>query len=60
MENVRDKVRQSLTEYFNVFDTENRGNRISREIVAGLAGFLEDLIVNIVKQINTEEGKKDG
>ena len=45
---VKDLVRGELGSWMNAFDSENRGNRLSKELIAGLGGHFEDFIVQFI------------
>lgn len=50
-EKLRLLVQEKLRTFMYEFDAENRGNRLSKEIIAGLGGFLENLMVDFAKEI---------
>ena len=60
---VLELVRARLKSFMNDFDAANRGNRLSRELIAGLGGFLENFIVGIILSVREKEeneNKGDG
>jgi len=56
---LRPVVQKKLRKFIQEFDISNRGNRLSKELIAGLAGFLEEFIVKIYYEIASEV-KDDG
>jgi len=48
-------AQKRLRTYLQNFDAENRGNRLSRELIAGLYNFLEDLVVGVCHEIEKGE-----
>lgn len=49
-------VKEKLREFMHEFDAENRNNRISKVMIAGMGGFLENLIMEIIQEV---ENKKE-
>jgi hypothetical protein len=45
---IRQIIQKTLGPFMRQFDMDNRGNRLSMELIAGLGGRLEDLIVEII------------
>ena len=44
------KIRESLIPFMKDFDNGNRNNRLSKEVIAGFSGFLENLILELLKE----------
>lgn len=45
-----EKVRDKIVPLMKDFDTGNRGNRLSKEIIAGFGGFLENVVMELLKE----------
>lgn len=52
------KVKEKLVPLMREFDAENRGNRLSKEIIAGLGGFLENMMLKFAEEIIQENSEK--
>ena len=52
-------IRDKLREWMHRFDAENRGNRLSACMIAGMGGFLENLIFEIVREIEKNKTKQE-
>lgn len=57
---MKELLKKELIHCMKEFDKENRGNRISKEIIAGLGMYLENMLVMIVEKNNAEKGDKNG
>lgn len=52
-------VRTKLQEFMHEFDNENRGNRLSKMMLSSLGGFLENLIMEIVNEVNSVKSQTE-
>lgn len=50
--NIQPLIQEKLRIFMHEFDAENRNNRLSRIMIAGLGGFLENLIIEIIDEID--------
>ena len=48
-------VQDKLRPFLQAFDQNNRGGRISPELIAGLGGFLENFMLNFAKELLERE-----
>ena len=55
---LRDLIKNDLSVFLREYDTENRGNRLSRALIAGTGGYLEDFIFELVKRIQNANNRK--
>ena len=52
-------IREKLRKWMHQFDAENRNNRLSPCMIAGMGGFLENLIFEIVKEVEKNKTKSE-
>ena len=48
-------IKEELSKFMHDFDAENRNNRISKVMIAGMGGFLENLIMEIIQKIESQK-----
>ena len=48
-------IKNKLKEWMHKFDMENRNNRLSSCMVAGMGGFLENLIFEIIREVEKDK-----
>jgi len=54
------RVQDKFVPFMRNFDAENRGNRLSKEIIAGFGGFLENLVMEILEEeLSKKKGQSD-
>ena len=52
-------VQNKLSKFMHQFDAENRNNRLSPCMIAGMGGFLENLIIEIVREVEKNKTKQE-
>ena len=52
-------IKSKLEKWMHQFDAENRNNRLSPCMIAGMGGFLENLIIEIVKEVEKNKTKPE-
>jgi len=50
-------VKEKVHKFMEEFDMENRNNRLSQCMLAGLGGYLDKLIMEIIQEIENQKGE---